>query len=516
MLKSFCQDIYPMLCKKYPNRNIYIIGDQHFFHRNILEYTRGQFPDVFSMNQYIIKMHNEVVGMEDVVIFLGDFCFKNSHISEILERLNGHKYLILGNHDSEKVVKNYPKLGFEGVFTTPIKIKDDYLSHEPLDNEEEKTLHSNLIYHEFEKKQGVVNYHGHIHTGRESTKKNYVNVTCEALEYFPMKIGMTEDLDSRGEKPLFINSKYFDEVVTKIKEKHSIDPSILLCDYIYSFMLENISSYQDSYFVQGSFGLFKKYHFLSKFSDLDLSFLYNDSISKGKNTRLFKEMVDHNYEVLKKVDNINLSFFKRYPALRIFESSYTSKDSYYTKCFLDANLVFLDCYKETDFFKLEGKSVIENFLIRNSSSLKDEYQLPNFQSLMLSKTADLANLLLQVIYQKGYDYKKELALKKLHYVYEHTFKGQEVPDLENTFYRFLVRNISLLHTMNRHSEICYITENSIDIPSILHSMPHDLQPQVYDILGKKNAPLLEICEEISSMEQSKIYSGCAKVMKKLK
>lgn len=331
-----------------------------------------------------------------------------------------------------------------------------------------------------------------------------------------MKIGMTEDLDSRGEKPLFINSKYFDEVVTKIKEKHSIDPSILLCDYIYSFMLENISSYQDSYFVQGSFGLFKKYHFLSKFSDLDLSFLYNDSISKGKNTRLFKEMVDHNYEVLKKVDNINLSFFKRYPALRIFESSYTSKDSYYTKCFLDANLVFLDCYKETDFFKLEGKSVIENFLIRNSSSLKDEYQLPNFQSLMLSKTADLANLLLQVIYQKGYDYKKELALKKLHYVYEHTFKGQEVPDLENTFYRFLVRKYSLLHTMNRHSEICYITENRIDIPFILHSMPHGLQPQVYDMLGKKNAPLLEICEEISSMDQSKIYSGCAKVMKKLK
>ena len=54
----------------------------------------------------------------------------------------------------------------------------------------------------------------------------------------------------------------------------------------------------------------------------------------------------------------------------------------------------------------------------------------------------------------------------------------------------------------------------------LEDMLKDIQEKrlkrFYDILGKKNSPLSEICEEVSSMEQSKIFSGCVKVMKKLK
>ena len=61
-----------------------------------------------------------MITKDDIVIFLGDFCFKYGSIKEILDRMNGHKYLILGNHDLEDLVKNYPNLGFEGVFTFPI------------------------------------------------------------------------------------------------------------------------------------------------------------------------------------------------------------------------------------------------------------------------------------------------------------------------------------------------------------------------------------------------------------
>jgi len=111
MVVSFCQDIYQILCKKYPDRKIYIIGDHHFYHKNIINYTRSSFIDVYEMNKYIIKMHNEIVGSDEIVIFLGDFCFKNSLIVDVLKQMNGHKYLIMGNHDSECLLKNYKSMG---------------------------------------------------------------------------------------------------------------------------------------------------------------------------------------------------------------------------------------------------------------------------------------------------------------------------------------------------------------------------------------------------------------------
>lgn len=145
MFTSYCQDIYQMLSKKHPNKKIYIIGDQHLFHTNIINYTRKCFSNVLEMNEYIITSHNETVGKDDIVIFLGDFCFKNSYIKEALEKMNGYKYLILGNHDQETIIKNYHNLGFEGVFTSPVKIKDNYLSHEPLIDGERTDLHFNLV-----------------------------------------------------------------------------------------------------------------------------------------------------------------------------------------------------------------------------------------------------------------------------------------------------------------------------------------------------------------------------------
>ena len=77
-------------------------------------------------------------------------------------------------------------------------------------------------------------------------------------------------------------------------------------------VLETLSKEVNSYVVQGSFGLLKKYNFLTKMSDLDLSFLYDFSMSKNKNQNLLKEKVDSLFETLKKVDGINLRFLKRY------------------------------------------------------------------------------------------------------------------------------------------------------------------------------------------------------------
>jgi calcineurin-like phosphoesterase family protein len=49
------------------------------------------------MNEYMILKWNQVVKQNDRVYHLGDFSFHDQ--SRIAKRLNGRKFLILGNHD---------------------------------------------------------------------------------------------------------------------------------------------------------------------------------------------------------------------------------------------------------------------------------------------------------------------------------------------------------------------------------------------------------------------------------
>lgn len=84
---------------------IYVTSDHHFHHKNVLRHcegTRGHFTDVEEMNETLIDNFNGAVGKKDDVIFLGDFAFASpTMIDEILDRLNGFKYFIIGNHDRQ-------------------------------------------------------------------------------------------------------------------------------------------------------------------------------------------------------------------------------------------------------------------------------------------------------------------------------------------------------------------------------------------------------------------------------
>lgn len=82
---------------------IWFTSDLHLFHKNCLTLGKGRpFASVEQMNEEIIKRWNKKVGVNDTVYILGDICWgKNSNIiNEIFgKKLNGIKYLILGNHD---------------------------------------------------------------------------------------------------------------------------------------------------------------------------------------------------------------------------------------------------------------------------------------------------------------------------------------------------------------------------------------------------------------------------------
>lgn len=102
---------------------IFYIADTHFSHANVIKFDKRPFTDVEIMDEMLIQNWNKTVTNEDTVYILGDFCWKSeSRWIEILERLNGKKILIRGNHDLKNLDKS--KKYFRNIMDYG-EIKDD-------------------------------------------------------------------------------------------------------------------------------------------------------------------------------------------------------------------------------------------------------------------------------------------------------------------------------------------------------------------------------------------------------
>lgn len=77
---------------------IYIIGDTHFNHDNIIKYCNRP----IDYQSKILQNWNRKVTNEDLVIHLGDVILYNKkELFDIMNGLNGRKILVKGNHDKE-------------------------------------------------------------------------------------------------------------------------------------------------------------------------------------------------------------------------------------------------------------------------------------------------------------------------------------------------------------------------------------------------------------------------------
>lgn len=75
-------------------------SDLHFGHANIIEYSYRPFHTVGHMNETLIANWNAVVSPDDEVMILGDIAMgKIADTLPLVERLNGEKFHIAGNHD---------------------------------------------------------------------------------------------------------------------------------------------------------------------------------------------------------------------------------------------------------------------------------------------------------------------------------------------------------------------------------------------------------------------------------
>jgi len=79
-------------------------ADLHFSHANIIKYANRPFSSVEEMDRILIDNFNNKVSQEDTTYIVGDFCFSDvTRGQNYLNRLNGVKYLIEGNHDKTAV-----------------------------------------------------------------------------------------------------------------------------------------------------------------------------------------------------------------------------------------------------------------------------------------------------------------------------------------------------------------------------------------------------------------------------
>lgn len=83
------------------SRKLYI-SDLHFFHDKIIsQMDKRDFHNCEEMNQYMLEQWNQKVRQKDEVYILGDLSFaKGKETNDLINKLNGKLYMIVGNHDS--------------------------------------------------------------------------------------------------------------------------------------------------------------------------------------------------------------------------------------------------------------------------------------------------------------------------------------------------------------------------------------------------------------------------------
>lgn len=139
--------------------NLYI-ADLHFGHRNAITFDHRPFADCDEMDMAMIQLWNSRVAPDDHVYIIGDFAHRSEKDEAwYLQKLRGHKHLVIGNHDG-KLLQNEKAMAYFESVDKMMDIKDGeeliVLCHYPM-VEWYKSRHGSwLIY-------------GHIHGNMDET-----------------------------------------------------------------------------------------------------------------------------------------------------------------------------------------------------------------------------------------------------------------------------------------------------------------------------------------------------------
>ena len=151
----------------------WVTADLHFDHANILKYNPDTRPfvDASDMNEKMVRQWNEIVNYDDLTYILGDVAFCNAtKAAALMNRLNGKKILIQGNHDF-KLVK-------ESVFTDCFE--EIHMYHEMVFEKTKVCMFHYPILDHNQAGHGSVMLHGHRHGNPHGLPGRIMDVGMDA------------------------------------------------------------------------------------------------------------------------------------------------------------------------------------------------------------------------------------------------------------------------------------------------------------------------------------------------
>lgn len=198
----------------------FFTSDWHIGHAKSIQFDKRPFKNLDHMHETLIKRYNAMVPESGVCYFLGDMGNQTEVIRKVIQRLNGTKVLLWGNHD--KGLTTMYNCGFDVVLysaTLYIARQRVTLSHCPLRDtfREDTSGMKNAHKHPFENwhgesrpkhqmatvtNEGQFHLHGHIHSRKDKPESqkilgrqfdvgvpanNYAPVSWSQIESFIMK-----------------------------------------------------------------------------------------------------------------------------------------------------------------------------------------------------------------------------------------------------------------------------------------------------------------------------------------
>jgi calcineurin-like phosphoesterase family protein len=143
----------------------FVTSDIHFGHANIMKFcpeSRAFDNDVNKMNEAIIRNWNAMITPQDHTYILGDVAFCNwQDAVKYMNRLNGTKTLIVGNHDS-KLIKSQE---FRDCFV-------NFFDYHTINVDKTKVVMFHYPIAEWDQMhRGAVHLFGHLHGGKNDMEK---------------------------------------------------------------------------------------------------------------------------------------------------------------------------------------------------------------------------------------------------------------------------------------------------------------------------------------------------------
>lgn len=170
---------------------IYFISDLHFYHRNVINFGSRPFKDELEMNNKLIENWNSRVHESDSIYVLGDMFVRSKSLEEIenvLSKLNGKKYLIVGNHD-RSWLKKYPSL--KSYFKEVCEEKTIHYTEGGINRTVILSHYPKLEWEKYYR--GSFHIFGHIHNKKDEPQLTYLrlqdkmfNAAVEVNNYKPV------------------------------------------------------------------------------------------------------------------------------------------------------------------------------------------------------------------------------------------------------------------------------------------------------------------------------------------